>query len=275
MTLNFALNHMVAPSRDHQSFFDLAQQSGLKEVEIRNDLDGVALKDGTPAVQVGADAKKRGLSIISINALQKFNLWNDARAEEARELARYARDCGAQALVLCPVNDVDWQPEANVRLQYLRVALLGLAPILREFKITGLVEPLGFVECSLRLKREAVEAIDATGTAEVFKLVHDTFHHVVAGETDMFPQRTGLVHISGVEDANVPVTSMRDMHRVFVGQTDFIDNVRQMRQLLAAGYRGPFSFEPFARQVHELSDIGAAVSASCQLIENELLAKAK
>ena len=49
------------------------------------------------------------------------------------------------------------------------------------------IEPLGFAESSLRLKREAVEAIDSVGGAHAFRLIHDTFHHAVAGERELFP----------------------------------------------------------------------------------------
>ncbi len=74
--MNFSLNHMVAPRLAHIAFFDLARRLGLDSVEIRNDLKGVALADGTSGRQVGAAAKARGLRILSINALQRFNLWN-------------------------------------------------------------------------------------------------------------------------------------------------------------------------------------------------------
>ena len=70
-------------------------------------------------------------------------------------------------------------------------ALTALAPLLRSTGVVGLVEPLGFPECSLRLKREALDAIDAVEGADVFKLVHDTFHHHVAGETEIFPGPDG------------------------------------------------------------------------------------
>jgi 2-keto-myo-inositol isomerase len=80
----------------------------------------------------------------------------------------------------------------------------------------------------------------------MFKLVHDTFHHAVAGEDAFFPERTGLVHISGVEDPGLALASMRDPHRVLVGPRDRIGNVGQVAQLLAGGYAGYLSFEPFA-----------------------------
>ena len=259
--MQFALNHMVAPGLGYEAFFDLAKSLGVSGVEIRNDIP-TALMDMASAQKIRGWAEARGLTIISVNALQRFNQWNAARAHEAKDLAAYAVATGAKALVLCPVNDSRFTPSTSERLGGLREALRGLAPILRDHGVKGLVEPLGFVECSLRLKEEAIAAIDDTGTADVFSLVHDTFHHYVAGEIRMFATRTGLVHISGVTDRAQSPATMRDPHRVLVDGADMIDNKGQMRQLAGEGYAGPFSFEPFAAEVHNNPGIAAALKAS-------------
>ncbi|GIL01329.1 MAG: hypothetical protein BroJett030_12280 [Alphaproteobacteria bacterium] len=266
----FALNHMSAPRFDIGRFFALAASLGVGGVEIRNDLDGNAILDGTPPEEVRSLAARHGLEILSINALQRFNEWNGARESEARSLASYCARCGARGLVLVPVNDgsgrADGERQAN-----LRVALQGLAPILVEAGILGLVEPLGFATCSLRLKSEAVEAIEAAGMTATFRLVHDTFHHFVAGESVLFPQITGLVHVSGVADRSVTVTGMRDAHRVLVDGEDRIGNVEQIAALIDGGYAGPLSFEPFAPAVHALADPGPALSASIAHLRSALV----
>src|SRR5581483_9809225 len=132
--------------------------------------------------------------------LQRFNEWTPKRETEAHTLSRYAGDCGASALVLVPVNDAGFRPSESERLSGLRQALRSLLPILQDAGILGFVEPLGFGISSLRHKGEAIAAIDDVGGGGVFRLVHDTFHHHLAGEIEMFPARTGLVHISGVID---------------------------------------------------------------------------
>ena len=270
MTMRFAANHMLAPRLAIGPFFDLASGLGLADVEIRNDLSDCAILDGTPASDIKRDAAAHGLTILSINALQRFNQWNAERAAQAGDLIAYAQQCGAKALVMCPVNDIGFSPGKAERLAGLRQALEALAPMLRHAGLIGLVEPLGFVECSLRLKSEAVEAISAVEASDVFQLVHDTFHHHVAGETEMFPRQTGLVHISGVSDAAVPTSSMRDPHRVLVDAADRIDNVGQIRDLVEGGYAGPFSFEPFAESVASLEDPRSATKASINYIETAL-----
>jgi 2-keto-myo-inositol isomerase len=265
-SLSFALNHIVAPRLDFPRFAALARDLAITDVEIRNDLPGVVMQDGTPAASVRAVAASAGLRILAINALQRFNVWNDGRAEEAARLADYARDCGAGALVLCPLNDrADARDEAQ-RQTDLRQALAALKPILAARGITGLIEPLGFEESSLRLKRVALQAIDGTGGADRFALLHDTFHHALSGETEIFPSRTGLVHISGVEDRTIARSEIRDAHRVLVGERDILGNIHQIRDLAAGGYTGPFSFEPFAESVHALPDVAGALSESIAFI---------
>jgi len=264
-TIPFALNHMTAPALPLEDFFALAASLGISAVEIRNDLAGNAIIDGTPANQVKALAEKHGLTIISINALQRFNEWNEDRAREAEELISYAQDCGAKALVLVPVNDGSGQKDGECQAR-LRQALTALKPMLEQAGIIGLVEPLGFEICSLRSKTEAAEGISAVGGEGRFKLVHDTFHHHLAGEEKFHPEMTGLVHISGVADPDVTVSEMRDPHRVLVDADDRLDNAGQIKTLRASGYAGPFSFEPFSPAVHQLSDARAAVRASMEFL---------
>jgi 2-keto-myo-inositol isomerase len=268
--VTFSLNHMVAPRLDHVAFFDLTRRLGIDTVEIRNDLAGVALLDGSPAAKVGEAAKARGLHVASINALQRFDRWDERRAAEASALIAQCAASGAKALVLCPVNDVNWTPSPAERQAELRKALGALRPLLAAAGVLGLVEPLGFVECSLRLKGEAVEAIEAVNGAREFKLVHDTFHHFVAGEKKTFPQHTGLVHISGVVDPAATAATMRDPHRVLVDAKDRIGNLEQLRALRAGGYRGLISFEPFAASVHASKTIEADLRASVDYVAKAL-----
>lgn len=260
-TLSFALNHMTAPALPLDEFFALATSLGISAVEIRNDLAGNAIIDGTPAAAVKALAEKHGQTIISINALQRFNEWTDARASEAQDLITYALECGAHALVLVPVNDGSGQKDGE-RQANLQQALTALKPMLEKAGITGLVEPLGFEICSLRSKTEAVEGILAIGGEGTFKVVHDTFHHHLAGEEKIHPEMTGLVHISGVADPGVAVNDMRDPHRILVDAADRLDNVAQVRKLRDSGYSGLLSFEPFSPEVHQSADIKAAVGKS-------------
>ncbi|MBW9051482.1 TIM barrel protein [Rhizobium mesosinicum] len=264
-SIRFALNHMAAPSLSIEDFFALATSLGIDAVEIRNDLAGNAILDGTKPEVIKAAADRHDVAIISINALQRFNEWNATREREARELIDYARAVGSQALVLVPKNDGTGTADGE-RQDNLRQALTALRPMLDAADIVGLVEPLGFEICSLRSKAEAADAIETLNAQPTFRLVHDTFHHHLAGETPFFPHLTGLVHISGVNDPAVSVSDMRDPHRILVDGDDRLGNAAQIRALLQASYKGPFSFEPFASEVHALKDPGTALKASMDYI---------
>jgi 2-keto-myo-inositol isomerase len=271
----FALNHMVAPRLGLTDFFHLAATLGIAEVEIRNDLPGRAIADGTSPDAVRAGAAEAGVTIVSINALQRFDDWTAAREREAVALAGYAAACGARALVLVPVNEAP--PGAGPgpsRRHRLEEALEGLLPILAGCDLLGLIEPLGFTTCSLRSKRVAVEAIESVGGGATFRLVHDTFHHAVAGEPALYPALTGLVHLSGVTDPAIPLADLRDAHRVLVDDGDRLGSVDQVAALTAAGYGGPLSFEPFAVQIHGLADPRAAIAASMALVTARLTNRA-
>ncbi|HVZ13219.1 MAG TPA: TIM barrel protein [Bauldia sp.] len=259
---------MAAPQLGLAEFFSLARALGLSEVEIRNDIAGKPILDGTAPAVVKAAAEKAGVTIITINALQRFNDWDASREREAIALADYARACGARALVLVPVNDGSGRGDGE-RQKNVETALRGLKPILRDRGIIGLVEPLGFAVCSLSRKSEAAAAINAVGGD--FRLVHDTFHHHLAGERQTFPALTGLVHISGVEDPGLRVADMRDQHRVLVGPHDRLGNVEQIHALRSAGYHGPFSFEPFAEELRHLPDPAAAIRASMDFIGTRIM----
>lgn len=260
--LRFALNRMAVPRVSFDAFAALTRRLGVSAIEIRNDLPGIEITDGMPASDVGAIAKAHGLVIRSINALQRFEQFTPEREAEAIALARYARDCGAEALVLCPTNSRSDARSADERHAALVDALSKLKPILNEHGLVGLVEPLGFEECAVRRKSQAVRAFEEIKADATFRLVHDTFHHHLAGEGLFFPAWTGLIHISGVEDDAVTVPDMRDGHRVLVGGADRLGNIAQLRTLLAAGYTGYASFEPFAEEVAASSAIEAQLAES-------------
>jgi 2-keto-myo-inositol isomerase len=268
--LRFALNRMVAPRLSLPDFIDLAVGLKADAIEIRNDLNGIEIEDGTPARIVRELCEERGISVLSINALYPFDVWNDERRAQTLKLAAYARDCGAQGLVMCPRNEHADPRSPAERNAGLRTALTELAPILREHGLLGFVEPLGFEECALRYKRVAVEAIKAIGGLDVFRLVHDTFHHHLASEHEFFPELTGLVHICGVEDGGAALNTLRDGHRVLVGDGDILGNAAQLDTLLGKGYRGYVSFEPFAESVHGLADIRQALAMSMAHLRSSL-----
>ncbi|NJO37126.1 MAG: hypothetical protein HC871_05255 [Rhizobiales bacterium] len=266
----FALNHMTVPSLNCTALFDLARSLDCIGIELRNDLSGRRLFDGDSPETVKAALRATGLRLLALAEVKRFNDWSSGTEAAALALIKTAVAAGAEAVSLIPVNDGtgcgNGERQAN-----LRVALRALKPDARRSRSDRPgSSPLGFGICSLRHKEEAIDAIEALGATGRFKLIHDTFHHFLAGEQQLFPGHTGIVHLSGVVDPKVSVGEMRDPHRVLVDAHDRIGNVEQIRALRAAGYDGPVSFEAFAPEVHRLDDQKSALAGSIAFIGKAL-----
>ncbi len=271
--IQFALNHMAIPSTSMIGLLEAAESLGIKAVELRNDVAENSVGSLEAAKLIGLQAADRGISILSINALYPFNIWDKERQAQAEELADLAAACGAQGLVLCPLNEGKYLEHSAEKSALLQEALNELAVILHSRALRGFVEPLGFPVSSLRSKAEAVAAINALqdpAHRARFSLVHDTFHHKGAGETAFFAAQTGLVHCSGLMNQDISFTDMLDGHRVLVGPGDRLDNTGQLRQLFEQGYQGFVSFEPFSEEICSLSDPITALKQSMQYIQQQL-----
>lgn len=266
--LRYGLNHMTAPTLGTPALFKLAQGLGCIGVELRNDL-GRPLFDGADPGAVRALAADAGLRILALAEVKAFNDPTRTDYEDAAALADVARTAGAQGIALIPqVGDAP-VPRADQRAA-LAQALRALRPILEQAGITGLIEPLGFEQSTLRFKTDVADALAAMGTPACFAIVHDTFHHHLAGEDDLHADLTGIVHISGVVDPGPTRAQMRDAHRVLIDADDRLGNIAQLRALMRAGYTGPASFEAFAPAIHGLSDPAPALAASKDFIASRL-----
>ena len=268
----FALNHMTVARMSYIQLLDTASALGCIGVEVRNDLPQ-PLFDGMSPKEAGALARSKGLRILAVAEVKRFNDWSDDKAAEALALMKIAQSAGAEAVSMIPRND-NLGLGNGERQAALRVALKALKPMLEDHGLIGMVEPLGFEICALRYKSEAVEAIEATGGTGQFKLVHDTFHHKLAHGGDYFPEHTGIVHISGVVDQAPTLSQMTDAHRILVDRADRLDNVDQITALTALGFLGPISFEAFAPHVHASTSLQADLAASIQFIREGMARKA-
>ena len=250
----FSLNRIISPALSLKEFIDLTAGCGLKHIELRNDLgDGKIIDDLKPG-EVKKMCKDAGVAIATINAIQKFNLpSNFKKAEE--EIKRTAELCEAidcSAIILCPNNDTNDKRSAEQFIADTAEALSSYSAIFKNAGITGLIEPLGFGECSIRGKKDGIKAITLSGSKECcYRVVHDTFHHYLGTDKEYFPHETGLIHISGVED-NIADKEMRDCHRVLVTEKDRIGNKKQISDMDEQGYKGIISFEPFSQEIQKM-----------------------
>jgi 2-keto-myo-inositol isomerase len=269
--LAFALNHMTVARVGYADLLKIAESLGCVGVEVRNDLPQ-PLFDGIDPATAGAMARDRGLGILAVAEVKRFNDWSDAKRDEARALISIAQSAGAEAVSLIPRNDNlgmgNGERQAN-----LRIALRELRPLLEDHGLIGLVEPLGFESCALRHKAEAASAITALDAAGTFRIVHDTFHHHLAGGGPLFPDLTGIVHVSGVTIPGLDAPDMGDTHRVLVDEGDRLGNLSQIAELRAAGYTGPVSFEAFAPSVHASTDPEGDLRRSMEFIRSHMAAE--
>lgn len=276
--LDFALNHMTTPRLDCRAFLDLAASLGCIGVELRNDLadkklTDAAFFDGEAPATVGGYARAKGLRLLGLSEAYGFNAWSEPMRAKIQLLIDQAVEAGAESISLIPRNDAPDYAEGE-RDEALRRSLGEILPMLDKAGLVALVEPLGFLTSSLRHKADAVAAIEAVGGQQRYRLVHDTFHHHLAGESEFFPAYTGIVHISGVVDAALAPAQMQDGHRILVDGRDRLGNVAQIEALLASGYAGAFSYEPFSREVHALENPAEAIGRSMDFIRDSLAGKA-
>lgn len=251
---DFGLNRIIRPDLPLIGFIRFAAECSARYVEIRNDLADPSLLGGESPEQVRAVCEETGISILTVNALQRFNdpALLQAKKDELREMMETAASVGCRQIVLCPVNDPADGRGADDRHRDLVAALKGYAPLFEELGMIGLVEPLGFAISSLRFKKQAAAGIAASGRPELYRIVHDTFHHYLSGETEVYPAETGLIHASGVPGGKL-LEDMTDDDRVLIGENDVMDNRSQVAELYRRGCTAELSYEPFSPEMSRMS----------------------
>src|SRR5256885_16815551 len=95
--IHFAINRISASRMPFADCLAMCRRLGVSAIEIRNDLPHAEIRDGTAPAAIRAAAQQAGITILSINALYPLDVFDAGLERKARELAVYARDCGAQA----------------------------------------------------------------------------------------------------------------------------------------------------------------------------------
>ncbi|WP_417280273.1 TIM barrel protein [Celeribacter sp.] len=260
----FSLNRTCAPQMSLPEFLRLAHGVGVDAIELRNDMGG-ELSD-MPHDELRDLLDRAQTRVSSVNALQRFNDMTPARLAEARELASLARAFGAVGVVLCPLIDPDIGWGDTERATRLRDSLSALRPVFAGSGVMGLVEPLGMHGSTMKIQSEAVEAIEDIDGWDAFRLCHDTFQFYRCGDTRMFPEHFGMVHISGIARPDLSPAELDEPDRGLVFAGDRAGNVAQLNKIVAAGYRGPISMEPFDPEIQSDPALSARLAASFDYI---------
>lgn len=271
MTISFAMNRTCAPHYSLRDFIGLVTAAGVGAVEIRNDIPEQEFMDGTPPEAVLSALEAANLRVASVNALQRFNEWTREREAEAKSLMGYAAKLGAPGVVLCPVHNPDHGWSDAEAENNLRHGLKHLRPILQELGVKGYVEPLGMGGSTMKTQRMAVEAVSDIGGWDVYELCYDTFQFFRCGDTELFPERIGLAHMSGITRGDLAPGQLTEPDRGLIEAVDRVDNINQIRRLLDAGYKGFISMEPFSPEVQRSGDLAEKLQASFQRVSTALI----
>jgi 2-keto-myo-inositol isomerase len=247
------LNRIIKPQIPLEEFLKFTAGLGIKYVELRNDFTDKGILDGLSDAALEQAFKDSCIQAVTINALYPFEdikVLNE-NLEYLRGLIAEAKRINCPQIVLCPLNDANDRRSPVQRANDLVTALNAYGPLFAEAKMIGLIEPLGFEICSLRTKKAALAAVASCDHPKSYKLLHDTFHHYLSGETEYFPKETAIIHVSGVLAGKTKAATM-DEDRVLVTKDDIMDNRGQVAALLEGGATGPISYEPFSPQVRAL-----------------------
>ena len=241
---NLSINQIVMKNSSFDEFITFTKKLNIQNIEIRNDIKTNLVRENEPQ-KIKDICDNHSIKILTINALQKFNIWNEQRKNELIELCSFANKASIWAIVLVPLNDGSF-PKEEDQISLLRSSLKNISEILNDFNIMGLVEPLGFTQSTLRKKSIAIKVIEEIKSTNI-KLLHDTFHHKLADENNFYFDKTGLVHISGVSDY-YRKSELTDDYRTIIEKNDLIENINQIENFLNSGYNEFFSFEPFSEE---------------------------
>ena len=263
-SISFALNQILFPDSPFENFISFSKKLNVKAIEIRNDIKTNLIEENDP-IKVKNICEENSIKILSINALQKFNFWNKDREKELIFLCKYADKANIDSIVLVPLNDGSIN-SAKEQMQLLEQSLKNILRVINDYNVLGLVEPLGFTHSSLRFKSLAAKVINNYQSNKL-KIVHDTFHHALAGENEFFPSLTGLVHISGVSNIYKNI-KLLDEHRSIIDDNDILENINQIKNLCNAYYKGFFSLEPFSNTLIKEKDIFKIVKKSFNYIDS-------
>ena len=102
-----SLNRIIYPKLKLEDFFKFAKDLDLNKIELRNDLPGGKIIDGYAPGQLKELSKKYGVEILTINALQKFNLAAilPETIKELKKLINLSLSIGCKAIVIVIRNN--------------------------------------------------------------------------------------------------------------------------------------------------------------------------
>jgi 2-keto-myo-inositol isomerase len=257
-TTDFCINRKSAPGLSLPDFIKLANDLGIKNVELRNDTIGDAdnskILDGMDPEEVKDLLAKYDVNPLDINGQGMFD--NLAKAKEMLasldEMIKVGSSVGVQNILLCPTRDAnDSRSEADIFAQAVK-NLREISDHLAAAGMGGMIEPLGFTDSSIQTPWAAQDIIEEAGVDNI-KIVADLFHYYLANvqlsdfNSKVDVSKIGLVHLSSVM-AHKRRDQMGDQDRYLIHDDldDVMKTVDVVKWIKNSSYKGLYSFEPFS-----------------------------
>ena len=130
----FSLNRIIYPKLNLEDFFKFTKNLDLNKIELRNDLPGGEIIDSYSHEQLKELSKKYEIEILTINALQKFNLAAilPETIKELKKLINLSLSIGCKAIVLCPNNDINDKRGSEEIFEETVKALKSFGPLFQD-----------------------------------------------------------------------------------------------------------------------------------------------
>ncbi|MBA1392429.1 hypothetical protein EQ500_00710 [Lactobacillus sp. XV13L] len=258
---DFCINRKAAPGLDLKDFIQMVADLGIKYIELRNDItgkvDNSAILDGYQPEEIKQLLDEKGIQVVDINAQGNMDLAEklDENLTSLNQMIAIGKILGVKNILFCPVRDASDTRSDEQRRQGAIDNMKVYAKVLKENGMSGLLEPLGFVDATLQTPWLAQDIIKAAGV-DNFKLVADNFHYYLANvtkedfDTKVDPTMVGLVHLSSVVN-DKPREELDDADRVMLEDNDIMHVVNHVKMFENSSYNGLYSFEPFSPDLYK------------------------
>ncbi|BDR59927.1 TIM barrel protein [Lactobacillus xylocopicola] len=261
---DFCINRKAAPGLDLKDFIQMVADLNIKYVELRNDITGrvanSTILDGYQPEEIKQLLDEKGIEVVDINAQGNMDLAQnlDENLSSLEEMISIGRVLNVKNILFCPVRDANDSRTGDERRQGAIDNMKVYSKVLKANGMSGLLEPLGFVDATLQTPWLAQDVIKAANV-DNFKLVADNFHYYLADVTEhdfatkVDPFMVGLVHLSSVVNEK-PRADLDDADRVMLEENDIMHVNNFVKMIENSTYNGLYSFEPFSP---DLSNWGA------------------
>lgn len=156
----FCLNRKAAPAITLDKIIPLVSNLRIKNIELRNDLygapDNTTILDHLPDTKVKQLLDDNNVAIETINAVGNMDSREmiDTNLQSLKQMLEMTKNLNLRNIVFCPVRSQDDQHSTQQRQDEAVANVQDYSQLLKQYNINGLIEPLGFLDGTLRFPWE-------------------------------------------------------------------------------------------------------------------------